>query len=798
MSLTYRQISCREKIQGGGSFNNLFVNRKVSLSQALMIPTEPDSKNFISLVESVRKSLMQNALMIRRMAIAVRIFLQSYYIREYSTFPDILISEIEALSLLPTTEPLVASIVAKVNSLFVTIASPLLINDTAFINTLVTQVGAVGLFSINITTSIMNYILDTLPYDQRFLSKISNIVNTRLQNSQDFRNMVAKIKDDFAYSVDIPPSIFYNKISLNLIELNIENNFLYTIYLKDCNFVCSVADSLQRIVCKAVYKNNFEVYTTFYDVTYASPLTTIQVNFTKFIKNTTGNNFSLYLSFYCETLDGYVTATVNSIIRYSKIELITLPDYFFSSLTLYNSATVQVYDSTSTLVQTFSFPDKGIVQFSRDKKIWSFTLPSTLKLVSCTYGYNTLIAGNIVGIINTPNIDNFYNGGVPIMVVSLNSNGLPEWVANISCLGVSAENVMGITTDVTGNIYIYGTHTTGSQLYVYNSDRSLYPNFVDSTPFVNVSTGLLYKNNAFIIKLNPDGFALGFATLKGYNDQSINYAYLDLYTNTVYVTGSSNTSDTTLLTGFNNESIILPQKARNFVLGLNNVAQSKTTQCFIVEANTVSETVSPEKICTDQTGNIFILYFVNSSAVKLYNSNDFETVTTITTPCNLILVQYDRLGLVSWYITLRTTFTDRNCQMCVDSDSNLFLIFRRTSDVTLTSGGTITNVYPVINIPANTIDGNIVAKFLLDNSLVNISTISNSVIEKAIIIKNFLYVYFTFTNICTINLYTYYSGSWIIENINIILGEEGKKGNAVVKFSTASLRFSLVAFAYNS
>ena len=809
--ITFRKIGARNKTQGGSSYNNLAVTNVFNLLGCTMI--EADQR----LVDSTAKALFGNTTLIQNLAVQVRRYVEyETMLGRTALFASYIYQNIALFLVQDTT--FLSNILSTLNLNFLPFAIPNITQDTNFISQVLTLISTAvvpfTLVSPNIVKTIGDLICEYLPVNQPFLGVYGNNIANQFTSTY-YNELIAKLETiqnlSYGSTFVVPSYILYNTITLNLFKLIITKKTSYTFRI-----VCSLqtADGfLTRVVFKTVNTETNLLDKILLDTTYSPSVGNASIDIEQVLNNTTDSDRTVYLSMYCETtagyvlvFDGFVTTDVSTITTVTN-----LPVSFQHPLPLESSTTaINIYNSSSAVVKTIAIPDatyNGLVQYSLGNVVWSRNIRYTLGsyLVPCV-DYSTYMVCTVndrVTVTTPAPVTNNYNGGEPIMLIKFKTNGDVDWFANISSIGLTNETLNGVSTDASNSAYVYGSHPTGDKLFAYNKDFVIYPVFIDATSTTDAS-GLLNKANAFIIKYNNDGYIAGFATIKGYEDQTIFHVLVDS-TNVIYAAASSSSSDTTTVYGFNNTTFVLPTKARGFVLRLNNVSSTSTqeTAAIVVPTNYVqatdtyifdpTATVRAIDVFVNMFGSIFALYSSNADFVELYNFDNYIEPVVTEVEGKIILVKYNS-NLIFWYYTFTSVFlVDENPHICLNVNGDIYMTCRSTSSLIATNY-TVPQTY---DLPITENDVSFVVKLLdVDQNIDPASfikqyaTIANSSIRNVRILADIIYIEFDFTNVSTVCKYNIDTDT-LDEIFNI--GINTKNGRGVIRLDV-NLNPSLVGF----
>lgn len=785
---TFRQIGSRVGVQGGGSFQNLFVAKQMSLSHCMMVSTKPvqidENHDANVLFESTKRALLNNETLIENIAVSVRNYLE----KEYLDLSGVKI----ILEPLMNVNSLKQKVVESVNALFVSVATPVLVCNESFQNTLVQKLLPIGLVSQNILNDVSDIILNFLPYDI-FLQKVSTIFESTLYANPLFSSSIVTLEKSFnAFRVSLGDGMLINKNTVTLLEFEVKNNYSYNILLQSTTFQSTVSTTIQRITITAVRADNLVLVQTFLNVAYSTALTATTVSFATDIFNTSGSSYNIYIRVYAELSNASSSIYANPIflIKESIINpALPVPSLYTTIDVGKWSRPIEIYRVNNVLIFTINtnYTLGGMVLFSLRTPIYFIAIPLSIKSVNCTSGNYIYIASTVDGRVSLGGLNNIYNGGVPIVITQVKNNGTPIWFANISCLGLSNEDITGIVGDSKGNVYVYGSHTTGNSLYVYNSDQTLNTSALDTTPATNVSTGAVYGLNAFLVKINTEGFLISYATIIGENNQSISDVFVDTETDYIYITGTTESLSETTITGFNSEIIKVPANGRFFVL---RSGEDVVNHLFIFEPTNITDTIFANKVAINRIGEMFVIYNLNTASINIYSANNFTTPSEQNVTGTYVLIKYNKYGeyVFKLPIMLDYVFKDNTCNVCTTYNMDYYINFLTVSPFQIQG-------LPVIPLPTNVVDMNVLVRFSgANNSIMFIALIVGSIVTKLYSYINTVFLQFAFENVVSIyRLEIAYAPS----SSKLTFGSNGRSGTAVVSFNDELIPV-LIGYTYNT
>jgi hypothetical protein len=845
---TFRQIGARNKIQGGTRFANLAVNNSLNLANSKPIYSNNE------LVQSTFNAIEQSAILIGQLARVVRNTVEEIYATPLSA---IIIGNIisNVSDNVKRNTDFLSNVATKlIRDKYTNFFS--LWTDPTFVpsieNILIFE--KYPLVSENVLGAIVTNIIQTLPNKIPFMRYLSTKIYPLLLLANRLNNEIDKINNpSYTYTFAIPPNILYNKVSFNIYTFTLNQ---YTNYSCLFNIDLQFTAPLTRVTVKGFNIDTNTLHSVFYDQAYSTMSAALSKNitFTKILDNTS-EAFTMRITIYCEVVSDFVTCNGLIYFTISPLDVFDFPiislecpmyiDAAPTNIKLYGGSTISPINSSSepttynesnsrlfTEIGSYTIDPNHIPQYydpngsqneqvtdykynglaiiSLQDPVWWINLKFIVsRFIETTIDYSVYMVANVngpvvVNVFSSTSISafrNIYNGGLPIMLMKFKRRGTVEWFANISSVANSIETLNGITSDIGSNIYVYGTHPSGDRLFAYNSDFTFYSENIDDTPSQDIG-GRLYGSNAFNVKYDPSGKVLGFLTIKGYDNQSINNVYVDPNSNAVYLACSS--TGTSVVYSFNNKmQIFIPNKGRAFIVRTNNVDSKNVTNSFAMVVATKVNTTTLEydfdtstnatsvydiaavKVCTNSSGEMFALYVTKPTVefVDLYNVNNDTEPSIKSVAGKVIIVKYTLENQISWYYSINTLFLiyDNAQQMCVNSDNDVYIICRTVSTLFF-----FTKQVPLqFVLPNNEVDVNFLFKisdideYNVTNPIAGFAVISNCSINKMYAKDNVIYVLYSYRNFSTV--YVFVNNNY---KPKIYIGGDGKQGNALVRFYT--------------
>lgn len=521
-------------------------------------------------------------------------------------------------------------------------------------------------------------------------------------------------------------------------------------------------------------------------------------------------NYTFWVYFFINAID-----LIDEALLEPYVKDIAFPEFSFQIAVRYipQVSPQQIYDSTSTLVATINSPEctyNGFLLYSYNKLLYTMPLKYVFNVyVETAPDYTTYMGCNVSGPVTLPlpyTITNSYNGGNPIMVAKFKPNGNTQWIANIFSTGFTTELINGIATDSMSNVYVYGSHPCINTLYCTDKNGCVYLNPIDNTPPFD-GNGLPNESNAFIVKYDPDGNVLGFATIKGVYTQTINSVFVDPVTDIVYIGGGSTSLQLpAVVTGFNNETFSIPQTGRAFTISINNVGKSNvdpplygilasgivTNGAFIQQdVPGFAEVIQVES--TTKTSFVFSVFRSNFNTTAIFELNSLSNYRLYNESNPTPYLRAPQLYIVCHNaLTFQIEFVTRvffgSYDLYLRDNSTHFLCF--TEKITeqfyfnFKSQGNAeiysdNQTYGNIFLPPGVTKAEIIVRglavqygFIYETIFISDSTINNMFLD-----HDMLYVSFSYNGICTIHIshnVTFY--------LKLTFGTSGTSGNALVRF----------------
>ena len=823
MSVTFREIGGRAKIQGGESYVNLAVNNRIATVQPLIIDANP------VLLDSLLTALGKDASLVATVANPVT--------------AQILSESVNVTNLATLTKPtMVANLVAedgptgfftRVTASLALVFPPLgaaaLSVNAAFIAVIANLCRPYGvqLISNDLQNFVSTLFVQQIPFNLTFLRSLGakaseyfyrnslisqytptlaqpNFINTqyfqitnRVVNSKVFTQLysftMSAVSD---VNVSFLPSTFRSSIGSAII--------LYPAY--DLRTIGRMYITLRD--------SNFNLLATFYDGTFTPTYPSILENQTFSVNyaNTTTQPMIVFIWVYFDMVKllvnepyesgaGGLSRAINGIECFGNIEvrsnpilktdLITPNTFSLISMSLSESATaLRVYDASGALVRTIQTPSNGMLRYtSFGSPLWDVMIPNVTSrfmiessqdksFMACNL--NAAITVNTIPPKTTP-----FVGSAPIALINYRNNGVALWVANISPKTKdppSFQTVAGVTVDVATNVYVYGIHK-GYNLFAYNADDTLYPNVIDVTSATDDS------QNAFVIKYSNAGAVDGFMVLKTLNYRTtVSNVYIDPTTNAVLISASSS-APTTSVVGFNTgETFTVPYNG-GFMVKIRNRSGTAVTYRYVSFVPNFSGQAYGLQGSTDAVGNMYTLFRCSCESATVYFSTVRTFAFVLDSPAlsYVVVKSVESPGSQKYIQFVSPSFVNDGAQkMCTDPSGNIFAVVRASAQAYVREFQSLS--YFML-FPAGQSDVNYLVKLNSDGIYQKNAVISNSSINRIVLIGTALYVDFKMTNVSTVFVQ---QAATLPPSFSI--GANGSSGNGLVKFNTSDLSPSLVGY----
>jgi hypothetical protein len=241
-------------------------------------------------------------------------------------------------------------------------------------------------------------------------------------------------------------------------------------------------------------------------------------------------------------------------------------------------------------------------------------------------------------------------GAYNAYLAKYDSDGKALWGAPMGDLSNPTDRGIGVTVDITGNVYVTGSFRDQS-FNLYNGDNSL------SGVVLQNSTGSGGYNNAYLAKYNSDGTAQWGAPMGGLNNPN-DYSFgvkVDINDN-IYVIGSFRDELFNLYNGDNSLSDVVLQNssggggAYNAFLAKYN--SDGRAQWGAPMGGFSSSAVFGNGVTIDMDGYIYVIGRFNDKSFNLYHGDNslFGVVIHNSTGGinNSFLAKYDSDGKAQW------------------------------------------------------------------------------------------------------------------------------------------------------
>ena len=592
MSLTYRAIGARAKIQGGSVFNNLAITNQLSSRPPVI------TSGNVPLVEIVVAAIENSTVLIQSILTSLQSDILNQAVN-YKNLADFVTSAISTtLSLDDTPAGFLAQLYDLLLTRFTTSIPPLFINNVNFMSrtseALVPFAESI-IFNENLDSYIIDDLVTNLPNNKSLLQTLSQKVASYLFQDTEINNAITNLMP--AVPLYFTLVWLTDRTTTILTKLFISPNDTRTIRFNMSQFDVSEFTDALTLLRFTLHDANDTLVHTFYDESFSPPVPQISTTVSEVtLSNTTSTARLLYIKVYIEFTVPYVTlsgscnflVTRASLTEENVIDTSFVPPKIFLRL-IQNNVGYYVYDNFKKRVQRLLTPKNGMIQFTNGYPLWNVSLQNMLTSFVCQgTDYSMYVTGNVNGTItlnSTVPIINPYTSGDLVVLIKYNVAGIAQWICNIKSLGLSNHSVQGIVSDVSDNVYIYGTHN-GSALYAYNNNNTG-GTIIDTGPYGSD------KNHAFIAKYTSAGVLSGFVNISNTDTSvSITSVFVDSDTNGVCISGCAKSFSPTVIRNFNDVNLSINAKANialtqpigyGFSVYINNV-----NQFTIVEKGTYS------------------------------------------------------------------------------------------------------------------------------------------------------------------------------------------------------------------
>jgi hypothetical protein len=338
---------------------------------------------------------------------------------------------------------------------------------------------------------------------------------------------------------------------------------------------------------------------------------------------------------------------------------------------------------------------------------------------SVVTAYNSDSSSFATKIANSGNNDAF--------VIKYNTNGVVQWVTRIS--STSADIGFAIATDSSGNVYVTGQGSTGSQISIFSSDGTSLPLPLQSSGFADVfivkydtngiaqwasriasassdigysiktdSAGNVYVatrtgvnseitifnsdttvfanagTSLGLVKFNTNGFAQWFQMIGGTSFPPDNIAGLTVDTNgNSYITGGTPFGGVTQIYAGGNRSPFRILDSRSQDAYVMKHAPDGSVLWFAPVGGLQGDSLTAS--ATDTLGNLYAVGTGGSATITVYNSNlsTFGTIAN-TGGGDVIVLKYDTTGNALWTAKIATINADTGIKISVDTAGNVYVL----------------------------------------------------------------------------------------------------------------------------
>jgi hypothetical protein len=834
MALSFRKIGARLKTQGGTSFNNLAVNKRLSTVDPLVIIG--NTTLFITLA----KMLQADVSVLQSIATPVEVKVTN---EMYDILHIVSLIKEHVISGILSAGTLVNNVISEYlsgASDFSYTGVQLLKDNVCFIEELARNLLSAGvtlLFS-NMNTFVRANLTAFLPYKYSFQSSFLDKLVPYIFDSTYFLNYIHGVPTQDVYiRNNYTIDAVYDKQLRRFFTVTLNENGIFKFLLQRSVFTCSPNNLLNKLVITLRNDADLSIVETLFDETFSPGVATTTVDSSFIYTNTTGSSISLVLCVYAEMDFGYVQ--VSGFISVDVTDLTFeqyLPENDPVALPVESRLPLYIYDANKRLSEIVTSPNMALVEYKRGNPIWKLILQFMINVKSLYVpSFGLYVAANLTGPLTlyTPTlVTNVYKeGSIPIFLSKLKANGDLDWYANVYSQTVSYTNLKGITTDTANSAYLYGTHR-GSSLIAYSANGTAFSTIINQTAPTTVNS------NVIVIKYSSSGNVSDFARYQSNFDQDINDVYVDDIFG-VHVAGSTNSTTKLTIRNFNNNNgsntgqLTIPIYFKGFVNSLSNVGNSGVEERQFFGLSCVSNTTSPPYTVlptiacsalrvTVVTNTVVIMYkyalykFINnvSSTVAFFRSEtglvpaDDNVVTTLHTSYNytdvlqnvFFLFSYSivNLTLVRYALIKSSSFLDdTQQQMCTSSDTaSNYITLRSSSSLNYTQViNSAQTLYP-LPLPSNESDATFLIKCAHETNALTgnyYACLTNATVTGMYTKQNIINVQLSFISGC--NVYSLQSG---ILTSFFSIGNDRSSGNAIVQFDATTLVPTLLGYTLGS
>lgn len=287
-----------------------------------------------------------------------------------------------------------------------------------------------------------------------------------------------------------------------------------------------------------------------------------------------------------------------------------------------------------------------------------------------------------------------YGPKIPERAVDTTNNGYCKWSTRVDGEWweyTYNKNIQTIATDSKQNVYISAMSESSSEIYIYNSDNTVFQIIPNSTRCM------------ILVKYNTEGMALWYVKFNNvdYRDQNITIDKED----NIYCMVENPSIETIVISGTMIPSPININIIQPITL-ITKIKNGTLDWYTYIIVNTIYATLA-----TDTDNNLIFtgVYYTGDGQIQIYNSNNTlaNTLGPFTSPSFIVIVKYTSSGFVSWNTYSLNTFTQGEnyaLSTTIDSTNNIYINgycerFYGSSAYTI-------DFYSVNNIATSTISSN--------------------------------------------------------------------------------------------
>ena len=353
------------------------------------------------------------------------------------------------------------------------------------------------------------------------------------------------------------------------------------------------------------------------------------------------------------------------------------------------TGTVKVFNSLKTQIFTFNTNVNvhGFIIFGPNRTATRMHMTNTFyekyyappkqetKTDNFFYMTTRISNASIITNNNSTTVTSAFNSGSDTLVLKANTNGINQFIARNAML---VNNILSsqIVLDPSGNVYVTGNHTIGTNLAIaYDSSGNAF------SPAIDTNTVTTQQSNAHIVKYNANGNILGFLTLEGTLNNII-YSIFATSTN-VYI-GFRNDGGNNPMTVRNGafSMIVATYSYKGLVMKMTGVANGQQALVWVTGIRTGGGTDRATSVVVDASDNVYVTFTTSAiSTVPLFDTTN-TTTARYTAPLKTsnyasLFVKYNSSGVLQWKCVIYGSFTYIGIYMqcAVDASGNGLIVF---------------------------------------------------------------------------------------------------------------------------